>query len=149
MGFPAALANAWRGRWLLPLIVVVALTGCGSSGKSTTAVPGGAPVRTPGSAPAYCQALVSAKSLVDLSTALNALARDPRDPSAHTTISAAATAVNNAAAQAPGPERTALRQAASALRSLAAHGLASAGGLENAFADAGRGLERSCSFPIR
>lgn len=131
------------------LIVGIAIAGCGGSnaGTVTTAVVGGAPVRTPESSPKYCRALTSAKSLVGLASALNTLATNPRNATAKATIRRAAMAVRIAAPQAPPRQRSALIALASAIRHLGSRGLRTARHLAGTLERAGHLLRGSCAFP--
>jgi hypothetical protein len=122
--------------------------GCGASSAPVTAVPGGASIHTPESAPAFCKTLTSAKPLLALGAAMNQLAHDPHERRARATVRDAAIALKTAAGQAPRPQRIALLHAASALRALGNHGLVAAGGLNRALNKAGRILQHSCSFPL-
>jgi hypothetical protein len=129
--------------------VAVALGGCGSSiAPQTTAVPGGAAVQAGASTPAYCRDLTSSEPLLQLSTSMSTLARDPGDTGAQEAMRSAATAVDGAARQAPAPQRVALLRAGSAIRALVARGLTGATGLDAALTHAGRSLQGTCSFPI-
>jgi hypothetical protein len=130
-------------------IVAIGLGGCGSSiAPRTTAVPGGAAVQAGASAPAYCKALTGSRSLIQLSAAMITLARDPGSTRAQDEMRSAASAVEDAARQAPAPQRVALLRAGRAIRGLAAHGLAGAPSLDAALTHAGHSLQRICSFPV-
>jgi hypothetical protein len=111
-------------------------------------MPGGAAVEAGVSAPTYCKTLTVSKPLLQFSAAMSALARDPRDTDAQEAVRNAATAVEDAAAQAPVPQRRALLRAGRAIRELASHGLAGARGLDAALTHAGRSLQGTCSFPL-
>lgn len=129
--------------------VATGLGGCGSSiAPQTTAVPGGAAVQAGASAPAYCKDLTSSKPLLQLSAAMNTLARDPGNTSAQEEMRSAANAVEGAAHQAPASQRVALLRAGRAIRAFASHGLAGARGLDAALTHAGHSLEGTCSFPV-
>ena len=111
-------------------------------------MPGGAAVEAGASAPAYCKTLAGSKSLLQLSAAMGALARDPRDTGAQEAVRTAATAIEGAAAQAPAPQRGALLRAGRAIHALASHGLAGARSVDAALTHAGRSLQGTCSFPL-
>jgi len=133
---------------VLAAVAAAALAGCGSSTPAeTTAVPGGAAVQAAATAPAYCTTLTKSKPLVELSTAMDTLAREPGNAAARATVRAAAEAVNSAAIHAPAAQRAALLRAGHAMRSLASHGLAAAGTASSALTHAGRALGGACSFP--
>lgn len=129
--------------------VAAGLAGCGaSSAPTTTAVPGGAAMEAGASAPTYCKTLTGSKPLSQLSAAMSALARDPHDTDAQEAVRTAATAVEDAAAQAPVPQRGPLLRAGHAIRELASRGLAGARGLDAALTRAGRSIQDTCSFPL-
>ncbi len=114
-----------RARWPVcaAILVTVISTGCGSAGlRTTTVVPGGAPVRAGQAAPAYCKSLTTAKALLGLNGAFAELGTS-RDVAARSQIGAAAAEVSSAANHAPSRQRHALQRVASAFRMLAMHGL--------------------------
>jgi hypothetical protein len=133
---------------LLVLVSAAVGVGCGSDAKTVTAVVGGAAVTTPSTAPTYCKTLISSKSLLGLSAAMDDLAAHPSSSSARRSIRAAAQSVEMAAGQTSGTRAAALHRAAGALRSLAAHGFGRARRVQEALRRAGHLLESPCSFPV-
>jgi hypothetical protein len=107
-----------------------------------------AAIVTPSSAPAYCLTLSASPSIRGLSAAMQRLAQAPKDPAAHATIRDAAATLNAAANRAPGPPRSALLDAATAIRTLDQRGLSAAPNVNAALQRAGQTLEGPCSFPV-
>lgn len=141
---------------LAAIVVALAAAACGSSGGASSpalsgtngVVPGGVAATTSAGAPAYCKKLVGDQSLTGMSSALIALAANPRDASAKAALRSAATSLRSVTAQAPAQDRPAIASTANAIDAVATDGLSQAANLQRALTRLGQALQRACGFPV-